>query len=177
MAIALLSSYQETASPLGPSTAPPRWDFLTWCSLWTRRHGGLQRSELIATLQQVGGSRRGCSFGGTSLIRGGLWSLVSLSVVLAGLLPYQEPFQFPVPCGAASPVSGGRSSRRNSMGGFPASSVQPNHLFDLGQTLTFRGPLETWPESCLAALMQGRAGYEQICKRLEKCVTSGRRAH
>lgn len=82
---------------------------------------------------------------GRFLIQGGLWSLVSLSVLLAGLLPYQEPFQFPVPCDAASPVSGGRSSRRNSMGGFPTSSVQPNRLFDLGQTLTFRGPLETWP--------------------------------
>lgn len=37
------------------------------------------------------------------LIPGGLWSLVSFAQGLAGFLPNQEPFQFPVPCDAGQP--------------------------------------------------------------------------
>lgn len=89
---------------------------------------GCRRSELISTLQQVGRSPWAAPQQRHLLIQGGLRSLVSFSLVLAGSLSYQEPFQFPVPCDAASPDSGGRCSRRNNMGGFPVSSLQPNCL-------------------------------------------------
>lgn len=89
---------------------------------------GCRRSELISTLQQVGRSPWAGPRKRHPLNQGGLRSLVSFSLVLAGSPSYQEPFQFPVPHDAASPVSGGRCSRRNNMGGFPVSSLQPSCL-------------------------------------------------
>lgn len=125
MAIELLSSYWETASQRSPSLVGL---CLLLHPLRASRHGGLQAPGAGIHLAAGGKKSAGSSSEEAFLIQGSLWSLVSFSPALAGLLSYQEPFQFPVPCNAASPVSGGRCSRRNNMGGFPVSSLQPNCL-------------------------------------------------
>lgn len=121
MAIELLTSSWETASQLRPSTAPPWWGLLTRSSLWTSGHGGLR---VLSPDPQCSrwAAARGSAFEEACLIQGGLWSLVSLPGV-GRVAVLQEPFQFPVPCDAASPGSGGRCSRRNNTGGFPVSSL------------------------------------------------------
>lgn len=59
-------------------------------------------------------------------IQGGLWSFVSFSLVLAGLLSYQGPFHFPVSCNGATPSLDGGVAEGITWLGSPVSSLQPN---------------------------------------------------
>lgn len=87
----------------------------------------------------------GSSFEDPFLIQRGLWSLVSLSHSLAGLLPYQEPFQFPVPCDAGCwPALSLEGDVAEGVTWVGSSSYFKANLFNLGQTLTFTSSSEKW---------------------------------
>lgn len=66
----------------------------------------------------------GSAFEEKCLIQAGLWSLVSFSLVLAGLLSYRGHFNFLFLVMRPAPsLEGGVAEGINNMGGFPVSSL------------------------------------------------------